>query len=389
MVTLDLRTLFITLVVVCLTCAALTAGLSTINNRRGTLSALAGSEAMLGIGFGLIGLRNLVPDVGSILLANVLILGGLAGHWLTARRLFGLRFPLPMVLAVLGVTAAAQAWFTFGAPSLPSRIALVSAVCGLATGAVARDALRFRQRAGWVLVLPYALFTALMLVRAGSVLLDPMAEAMPFLYSGDVQATYVMLTLVLQLWMVLGLLWSLGMDWYSEVAGAIQSRIRSEDQLRHSESRLRGLLALDSACIAFLDPAGRIVDANPALCRLLGLSGRRDLIGTTLSSYTLPEDRERETLLHRALVDGQIRSYRIRKHFQTGAGWPISTDLMVAPLRADSDGHLTGFVVLGLPAGDRVQAGRSDPSGSLSSDDDTRSRTESLPDDDRGRQRGR
>lgn len=350
MTILDLRTLLLVLVLVSLGCAALCMVLSRVSNRRGTLSALAWAEGMLGIGFALVALRGVTPDIVTYVIANLLIVAGYGGHWLSVRRLVGQPFPWGWALPVLAAVGGVQIWLTYFLPSLPGRIILISLVCAGIAVLIVVDAVRCRAVAR-MLIVPHGVFAAMMLSRGFLAVMMPDPVIQPFLSSGPVQQGYFLGFLLIQLWMAQTMLWSIGMDWYREVAGAVAARVQAEERHLTSETRLSGLMALENACIVFLDAEVRVVEASPSFCRLLGVGSSRDLVGKTLLPYTAEEDRERVSLLHRALLDGQIGSYRVRKSLRTGQETQVRVDLTLGPLpgQALSAGHRGGFVAFCLP----------------------------------------
>ena len=350
MAILDLRTLLLILVLVSFGCAALCIVLSRVSNRGGTLTALAWAEGLLGGGFALVAARGASLDVLTYVVANILIVAGYGGHWLSVRRLTGQRFPWDWAAAVLAAVAGLQIWLTFFTPTLSGRIILISLVCFLIALLIVRDAIRC-QTVTRMLIVPHAIFAVMMLSRCWMAIITPTPAAQPFLSSGPLQQGYFLGILLAQLWMAQAMLWSIGMDWYREVAGAVAARTQAEERHQISEARLNGLMALDAACIAFLDPDFRVADASASLCRLLGVGSARDLIGETLQPYTVPEDRSRVALLHRAITEGQIGSYRVRKTLCTRQNAQVKVDLTLAPLPGGSK----GFVAFCLPLTDAEQ----------------------------------
>lgn len=350
MTILDLRTLLLVLVLVSFGCAALCVVLSRVNNRGGTLSALAWAEGMLGAGFALMALRGMLPEIATYLIANLLIVAGYGGHWLSVRRLTGQPFPWGWVVPVLAAVGGLQIWLTYLLPSLPGRIILISVVCSGIAVLIVWDAVRCRTVTR-MLIVPHGVFAAMMLSRIWLSVVMPEPTTQPFLSSGPIQQAYFLGFLLVQLWMAQAMLWCIGMDWYREVAGAVAARAEAEERHLISETRLNGLMALESACIVFLDAEFRVVEASPSFCRLLEVGSSRDLTGETLLPYTAEEDRQRVALLHRALLEGQIGSYRVRKALRTHQGALVRVDLSLSPLPGQSlpAGRRGGFVAFCLP----------------------------------------
>ncbi|HEX4075366.1 MAG TPA: response regulator [Candidatus Acidoferrales bacterium] len=75
----------------------------------------------------------------------------------------------------------------------------------------------------------------------------------------------------------------------------ISERKRAEAALRQSEARYRGLVNNSTYGIYWVSPEGRLLDANPALARMLGYDSVDQLltIGNSRELYANPEDREK------------------------------------------------------------------------------------------------
>lgn len=71
--------------------------------------------------------------------------------------------------------------------------------------------------------------------------------------------------------------------------------------------------------MALLSGDGRILKANPSLCRMLGYS-ESELIDLGVSSCTYPEDLEADLDLWRRLVECQLEDYRIEKRYLHRSG---------------------------------------------------------------------
>ena len=71
------------------------------------------------------------------------------------------------------------------------------------------------------------------------------------------------------------------------VQALVRTRV-AEEAMRRSESKFRAIYAQAQAGIGLLDDQGRVLDANPALLKLLARS-EGDVIGQALSRFTPPE----------------------------------------------------------------------------------------------------
>lgn len=78
------------------------------------------------IAFLLLALRGVIPDLLSIVVANVLLLAGQGELWMGYRLFFGKRVARVWMVPLLTLTAAGFAWFTYVMPSIESRIVISS-----------------------------------------------------------------------------------------------------------------------------------------------------------------------------------------------------------------------------------------------------------------------
>src|SRR6185312_11028338 len=69
----------------------------------------------------------------------------------------------------------------------------------------------------------------------------------------------------------------------------VTERVRSVKELALSEERFRSVYRDSPVGIALADEEGRLVEANPALCRLLRRA-EPDLVGLGLEAFVPPED---------------------------------------------------------------------------------------------------
>ncbi len=86
---------------------------------------------------------------------------------------------------------------------------------------------------------------------------------------------------------------------------------------------------------------GRIFEANPAYCSLLGYT-HDELIGQTFGTLTHPDDRARDMDGVRKFLAGEIKTYRVRKRYLRKDGDVVWTDILVQCLYNDL-GDIIGF----------------------------------------------
>lgn len=124
----------------------------------------------------------------------------------------------------------------------------------------------------------------------------------------------------------------------------ISERRQAEEVLRTSEERFRGLFEQGSFGVALLDQARRLLDVNPAFCRMLGYE-KAELLGKSLADITAPEDVERSTTSTNALYEGELASLSMDKRYLRKNGEPVWGHLQ-ANLIHDQDGKPAGSVAM-------------------------------------------
>jgi PAS domain S-box-containing protein len=116
----------------------------------------------------------------------------------------------------------------------------------------------------------------------------------------------------------------------------IAERKAAEERLRISENRYRRLFEASPDGIVMLDPdTGAIIDANPALTALLGVSRER-LLGQELWQIGLFEDRERQRVFLQQVQEQQLLRYEALP-IPTKDGQPRSIELVSTLYQAN--GH--------------------------------------------------
>jgi PAS domain S-box-containing protein len=120
-----------------------------------------------------------------------------------------------------------------------------------------------------------------------------------------------------------------GIVMFTEV---ITARKVAEASLRTSEEMIRA--AMDKAPIgkALVQPDGRFIKVNPALCQLLGYS-EAELLANDFQSITHPEDLDADLDNLRALLDGRINNYQMEKRYFHRDGRLIWAQLSVSMVR--------------------------------------------------------
>jgi PAS domain S-box-containing protein len=107
-----------------------------------------------------------------------------------------------------------------------------------------------------------------------------------------------------------------------EVTLEVTAKKRAEQALRESEGRFRSLFETTHEAIGASGPDGRIITANPAMARVLGLKTPKDLIGIpAVDLYADPKDRE--DFFRRLRAKGFVENFELTLMKQDGSRQPI------------------------------------------------------------------
>ena len=117
----------------------------------------------------------------------------------------------------------------------------------------------------------------------------------------------------------------------------------AEEQLRQHEEQLR--LTLENAPIGILttDLAGKLLTVNPTLCTVLGYSPD-ELTGMNIKDITHPDDWEETTKNFQQLIQGDIKSYEMKKRYIRHDGAVITGRARAGLVR---DAHNEPLMVVG------------------------------------------
>jgi PAS domain S-box-containing protein len=89
---------------------------------------------------------------------------------------------------------------------------------------------------------------------------------------------------------------------------------RTAEQLSVAEARFQSMFDAAAIGIGIMGLDHRIIDANPAICRMFGRS-REELIGMLAAEATYPEDMHRSNELHNVLANGEQDSYEVDRRY--------------------------------------------------------------------------
>jgi len=106
--------------------------------------------------------------------------------------------------------------------------------------------------------------------------------------------------------------------------------------------------------MAILSADGRLTQANPALCRLLG-RGARDLLDLTSKDLTHPDDLTRDDAHFEELIAGRADSFQIEKRYRHSQGHYVWVSFSASPVR-DEQCAIRYFIVQVQDVSERKQA---------------------------------
>lgn len=113
---------------------------------------------------------------------------------------------------------------------------------------------------------------------------------------------------------------------FTAIIRDITTRAHHRQELQESEKKFR--TAMDSAAIgmALLNPEGRWLQVNPALCQILGYT-KTELLDTDFQSLTHPDDLNAGLSRAKALFRKEVESFQIEKRYIHKNGGIIWTQL--------------------------------------------------------------
>jgi PAS domain S-box-containing protein len=122
------------------------------------------------------------------------------------------------------------------------------------------------------------------------------------------------------------------------------------EALRDSEAHFRTIFEVTTIGIALLNQDGRVVEANPALQRMLGYS-LAELVNQEFTVVILPEDASRCKALFREMVQGKQDSYQVEKKYVRKDGQTAWGRLNVSLIRgAKVEDHLAVCMIEDITA---------------------------------------
>ena len=100
----------------------------------------------------------------------------------------------------------------------------------------------------------------------------------------------------------------------------------AQRKLEESEERFRFAMHFSSVGVALVEPNGRWLSVNPALCDIVGYS-ERELLATDAQSITYPDDRDADASQVRQMLERKIETYQTNKRYVRKDGGVVWTQL--------------------------------------------------------------
>jgi len=123
-------------------------------------------------------------------------------------------------------------------------------------------------------------------------------------------------------------------------------RRAAQKTIQESEERYRAVFDSVGVGVDLVDPDGKFLQVNQALCEMLGYSDE-ELKNLTVMEVTHPDDLEISRSKLQAVIAGEMNSYRIEKRYIRKDGSVVWADLSVSAIRDTAGEH---FATVGVMA---------------------------------------
>ncbi|HKJ71944.1 MAG TPA: diguanylate cyclase [Gammaproteobacteria bacterium] len=304
-------------------------------------------------GFFLVGLRGVVPDLLSILLANPAILAAALLIVKGLRQLLGQPFPDRLAAAGLAAATLVLAYYTYLRPDLSVRTLTVSGLGAaiLLGGSLTLLRLPAAQRR-WghsLIATAFAAVAAVQLLRFADTLHQPMGNRL--MEASAIHGYSMAVVLVGLVSWTLGFFWLLTLRLRRDLEAEVTVRRGREQTLRESEQRFRAIFDDSATGIALADPEDRILLANQAFGRLLQRAPTA-LTGQRLTDLARTADDTGSGRLRDHLRRTGEDPFRLEASFVQGNGGTLWVELGVSAVRGE-DSRLLHFVAVAHDIGAR------------------------------------
>lgn len=327
MANLDIRTLSF---VATASALLLALGLNVVNRviaKDASLRRWAWAASLSALGYVLLALRTVVPDVLSIVVGNTLLVVGLVWFYRGNCQYQGRpSSDLGLGLLVLA-TAGLLAYFTYLTPSLVARVCIFSAACALVLFLCGSVLLRGGEAGDrgvrWFVAAIYMVSCTFMAVRALATWWTTVPGQDFLLLSSPIHTFSLAVGVAGHLLLGIGL--------------PLLVATRMQHQLARSESRFRGAFEAAAHGMALVSIEGRFIKVNAALCAMLGYT-EAELLATDFQTISHPHDLADDEAHVRALLDGREDSYQMEKRYLHKTGRILWIQLSSSLVRTKEGG---------------------------------------------------
>jgi hypothetical protein len=320
---------YLLLIIAALGCIVVLAGLvkgGDLLGRNAAVSRWAQGSLLACLGFVLLALRDEVPDLVGIVVADFLFVVGFARAHGGFRIYFGGPGPRWWGLLLIAGAGAGLLYFTYVEPSAAARLAIIALSDSIISFGIAR--LLLRARAAGVVPGPYRILVAIFATTGVLALAAAVAAILLPTGTDGTQGHSVVATALMATVAVLVLV----------VAFILPTEIlaRARRGIAASEGRYRSMFHTipDPASISATSD-GRVLDVNDAFERTIGLR-RADIIGRSWTDLGIwPDSSEHARLLAALAANGYCRDFETR--LVRGNGEQL--DCLISASRVELDGE--------------------------------------------------
>ena len=317
MTLIDVRTLLIVYVMSSALCAVVMTSLWLQNRKRSPEIALWLVDFVLQfIALILIALRGVVPDLVSVVLANMFIIGGTVVLYIGLERYVGKESRQLHNYVMVTVFTLVHAYLTFVYPSLALRNVNLSLgllyICAQGSWLMLRRVepeIRPATRATGIV---FAVFCLVSLVRIVANLVRQQVNSELF-KSGLFDATIIIIYQIL----FIALTFALFLLISRRLSAALEQELIERQQ---AEKQVRLLLDSTAEAIYGINLEGNCTFANPSCARMLGYAAPEELLGKNM-----------HWLIHHSYPDGRpmpVEVCRIFRAFRVGEGVHVDDEVL-------------------------------------------------------------
>lgn len=321
MIALDVRTVFVSSVILTTLCVLVTSSLWARNRKRSPEIVLWLINAILQLAaLVLFALRGTVSDFVSIIVANAMLIGGTMLLYIGLERYVGRRSRQWHNGLAFVVYLTIHAYFTFVQPSLAVRSANSSIAIIFITAQCAWLMLRRAPREMRLYTRdPGITFVAFVLLSAMRIPIDVTTSGQDLLAEGLPGALALILTHMLFVALTFSLLLMVNRRLVVELEQDIIERERAQEALRLSEEKFSIAFAnIPDAIAVTVAETGRIIEVNQGFERISGYTKAEALGETTVGLELWADPLNRDEMVELVRCDGRVTDYAAK--FRTRSG---------------------------------------------------------------------